>query len=300
MAYNITNDHDRQYHDMVEYVLLNGTPKTDRTGTGTRSVFSYQMRFNLRHGTVPLLTTKKLHLRSIVRELLWYIAGGRSNNELLANNVTIWNEWAKPDGDLGPVYGYQWRKWPGKPQIEIHRDPSKRMASRVIIQEPIDQLAILIDKLKNNPDDRRLIVSAWNVADLPEMALPPCHFLFQCYTRPVVVDGKETRELSMMLNQRSADVGLGVPFNIIQYSLLLRMLAEVCGYVPGEFIWNGGDVHIYNNHVEQLELQLTRSSYEPPKFRFARSVASIDEFGYDDFIIEGYQAHPSIKMDVAV
>lgn len=292
----LLNKHDLQYHTMVDYVLKNGTFKSDRTGTGTRSVFGYQMRFNLRDGTVPLLTSKKMFVRAIIHELLWYIAGGTNNNDLRKNNVTIWDEWARTDGDLGPVYGFQWRNWrTGKHVPRVDKD-----GHTWHLEETIDQLAILIDKLKNNPNDRRLIVSAWNVADLPDMALPPCHYLFQCYTRPVVVDGTETRELSMILNQRSADIGLGVPFNIIQYSLLLRMLAEVCGYVPGEFIWNGGDVHIYNNHVDQLQLQLTRSSFEAPKFRFARPVASIDDFGYDDFVIEGYQSHPTIKMDVAI
>lgn len=293
------NKHDKQYHDLVSYVLENGVRKTTRTGIDTFSVFSYQMRFNLRDGTVPLLTTKKMYTRAIVHELLWYIAGGTNNNDLRKNNVTIWDEWARPDGDLGPVYGFQWRNWPSY-EIEGWDNPADEPLFYVN-EKPIDQLAMLIDKLKNKPDDRRLIVSAWNVAQLDEMALPPCHFLFQCYTRPTVTeDGEETRELSMMLNQRSADVGLGVPFNIIQYSLLLRMLAQVCGYVPGEFIWNGGDVHIYENHITQLKEQLTRSSFEAPTFSFARPVDNIDEFGYNDFVISGYQSHPTIKMDVAV
>lgn len=322
------NKHDREYHGLVDRVFVYGGPKTDRTGTGTISVFGEQMRFNLRDGTVPLLTTKKMHVRSIIRELLWYIAGGTNNNDLLANNVSIWNEWAREDGELGPVYGYQWRKWPGNPVMQQGPNDIKPK----LVRPPIDQLAQLIEKLKTSPDDRRLIVSAWNVADLPSMALPPCHYLFQCYTRETgdyyrvmwakkrgLLDGIDihsymtdqiheilndlkvpTRELSLMLNQRSADVGLGVPFNIIQYSLLMRMLAEVCGYLPGEFIWRGGDVHIYSNHKDQLKLQLTRRSYEPPTFEFARPVVSIDDFGYDDFVIQGYQSHPAIKMDVAV
>lgn len=285
--------HDREYLKMVEYVLQNGTAKTDRTGTGTRSVFSYQMRFDLRDGTIPMLTTKKMHTKSIIFELLWYIAGGRSNRDLNANGVTIWDEWQKADGDLGPVYGYQWRKWPGyKHEPRVDKDGHTWHT-----QQEFDQLAALIDKLKNNPDDRRLIVNAWNVAQLDEMALPPCHYAFQCYSRPTD-SGK--RELSMMLNQRSADVGLGVPFNIVQYSLLLRMIAEVTGHSPGEFIWNGGDVHIYNNHVTQLQEQLTRSPFDSPTFSFNRPIDSIDDFGYSDFWISGYRSHPRIVMDVAV
>lgn len=327
---------------MVQYVLNHGTPKSDRTGTGTRSVFSYQMRFSLRDNTIPMLTTKKIHLKSIIHELLWFVAGGTNNNELNANGVTIWDEWAAADGDLGPIYGYQWRNWPGK--IVSFSDVDARPRAEDITfydgkggglyLTRIDQLAVLIDKLKNNPDDRRLIVTAWNVGQLEDMALPPCHYTFQCYTRETgdsfrykwacargLIDhatlnyhthtaeqihdllntlAVPTRELSMMLNQRSADVGLGVPFNITQYSMLLRMIAEVVGLLPGEFIWNGGDVHIYDNHVDKLEEQLNRNPYDSPTLKFARAVADIDDFGYDDFVIEGYQSHAAIKMDVAI
>lgn len=304
--------HDHEYLKMVQYVLNFGVEKTDRTGTGTLSVFSYQMRFNLNGGRIPLLTTKKMHVRSIIEELRWYLTGSTSNNDLHANNVTIWDEWARPDGDLGPVYGFQWRKWPGEVQttgnpsigatIFAARDTHTGMGKYhedYVYQEPIDQIAILIDKLKNNPDDRRLIVSAWNVSQLQQMALPPCHYAFQCYSSPGIVP-EAPRQLSMMLNQRSADVGLGVPFNIVQYSILLRMLAEVTGHVPHEFIWNGGDVHIYKNHVEKLKEQLGREPFESPMFSFARPIDSIDDFKYDDFVISGYHSHPAIKMDVAI
>tara|TARA_B100000530_G_scaffold328870_1_gene270162 strand:+ start:261 stop:1055 length:795 start_codon:yes stop_codon:yes gene_type:complete len=263
----------RQYLDLLDHVLKNGTQKHDRTGTGTISTFGYQMRYDLSKG-FPLLTTKKLHLRSIIHELLWFLKGDTNIAYLKENNVRIWDEWADENGDLGPVYGHQWRSWP-KPD-----------------GEHIDQITQLVDRLKNNPDSRRHIVSAWNVSDVENMALPPCHCLFQFY----VANGK----LSCQLYQRSADTFLGVPFNIASYSLLTMMIAQVCDLKPGEFIHTFGDVHIYSNHLEQVELQLSRQPKPLPIMRINPNVSSIFEFKYEDFELLNYEPHPHIKGAVAV
>lgn len=263
----------KQYLDLCKHVLTTGTKKEDRTGTGTVSTFGYQMRFDLAEG-FPLITTKKLHLRSIIHELLWFLNGDTNIKYLQDNNVRIWNEWADEDGNLGPVYGHQWRSWPA-------RDGST-----------IDQIAELIHTIKNNPDSRRMIVSAWNVGDIPDMALPPCHCLFQFY----VADGK----LSCQLYQRSADVFLGVPFNIASYALLTYMIAQVCDLEVGEFIHTFGDVHIYNNHIEQVELQLTREPKPLPQLVLNKDVKDIFSFKYEDFEIVNYEAHPHIKGVVSV
>jgi len=271
--------HDLPYLDLVGYVLGNGVRKENRTGMDTFAVFSHQMRFDLSTGTIPLLTTKKMHTRSIIHELLWYLRGDSNIKYLQDNGVRIWNEWADENGDLGPVYGYQWRNWIGSDGVVT------------------DQIADLIYKLRNNPGDRRLIVSAWNVGDLGRMALPPCHYTFQFYTEPTE-DGRYS--LSMMLNQRSCDVGLGVPFNIVQYSILLHMVAQVANMVPGEFIWNGGDVHVYENHQDALNEQLMREPFESPQLRLNPDVKEIDDFKFEDFEIVNYTHHPLIKMEVSV
>ncbi len=263
----------KQYLDLLRHVKENGTIKHDRTGTGTKSVFGYQMRFDLQNG-FPLLTTKKLHLKSIIYELLWFLKGDTNIKYLNDNGVRIWDEWADENGNLGNIYGYQWRSWPAPDGKHI------------------DQIKILIDGLKNNPDSRRHIVSAWNVSDLDKMALPPCHILFQFY----VANGK----LSCQLYQRSADLFLGVPFNIASYSLLTMMIAQVCGYEPGEFIHTLGDAHIYLNHLEQVELQLTRDPRELPKMKLNPWVKDICEFKFEDFQLENYNPHPHIKGDVSV
>ena len=262
-----------QYETFLRHVYENGVDKSDRTGTGTRSVFGYQMRFNLSEG-FPLITTKKLHIRSIVHELLWFLQGDSNIKYLHDNGVTIWDEWADENGDLGPVYGVQWRSWPGRNG------------------ETIDQIADLIDQIKTNPDSRRLIVSAWNPADIPNMALPPCHLLFQFY----VAQGK----LSCQLYQRSCDIFLGVPFNIASYSLLTHMVAQQCGLEVGDFVWTGGDCHIYNNHFEQAELQLSREPRSYPKLVIHRKPESIFDYRFEDFEIVGYDPHPHIKAPVAV
>lgn len=263
----------QQYLDFLKHIRDNGTPKTDRTGVGTVSVFAYQMRFDLSKG-FPLLTTKKLSLRSIIHELLWFLRGETNVAYLHENKVTIWDEWADEKGDLGPVYGKQWRSWP------------------TADGRTIDQISEVIEQIKKNPDSRRLIVSAWNVGELQKMALPPCHLLFQFY----VANGK----LSCQLYQRSADSFLGVPFNIASYSLLTHMVAEQCGLEVGEFIWTGGDCHIYTNHMEQVNLQLTRQPLSLPTLKFNRKPASIFEYEYDDIEIVDYQAHPHIKAAVAI
>lgn len=262
-----------QYETFLRHVYENGVDKSDRTGTGTRSVFGYQMRFNLSEG-FPLITTKKLHIRSIVHELLWFLQGDSNIKYLHDNGVTIWDEWADENGDLGPVYGVQWRSWPGRNG------------------ETIDQITNLIDQIKTNPDSRRLIVSAWNPADIPNMALPPCHLLFQFY----VAQGK----LSCQLYQRSCDIFLGVPFNIASYSLLTHMVAQQCGLEVGDFVWTGGDCHIYNNHFEQAELQLSREPRSYPKLLIHRKPESIFDYRFEDFEIVGYDPHPHIKAPVAV
>ena len=263
----------KQYHDLMRHVLNNGTVKEDRTGTGTRSVFGYQMRFDLSEG-FPMVTTKKLHLKSIIHELLWFLAGDTNIKYLKDNGVRIWDEWADENGDLGPVYGHQWRSWPGK---DGHT---------------IDQISNLIHQIKTNPDSRRLIVSAWNPSDIPGMALPPCHCFFQFY----VADGK----LSCQLYQRSADIFLGVPFNIASYSLLCMMVAQVCGLKPGDFVHTFGDAHLYSNHIEQAELQLSRDFFPLPDMHINPHVTNIFDFKYEDFELVGYQAHPHIKAEVAV
>jgi thymidylate synthase len=263
----------QQYHDLLKHILENGTDKKDRTGTGTRSVFGYQMRFDLQKG-FPLVTTKKVHLKSIIYELLWFLKGETNIAYLKENGVSIWNEWADEKGELGPVYGKQWRSWEGKDGIVI------------------DQVTDLIKQIKNNPDSRRLIVSAWNVADLPKMALMPCHNMFQFY----VAEGK----LSCQLYQRSADVFLGVPFNIASYALLTMMVAQVCDLAPGDFVHTFGDVHIYNNHMEQVNLQLSRSPFPLPIMKLNPVVKDIFNFKFEDFKLENYQCHPAIKAPVAV
>ena len=262
----------KQYLDLMTHVLNNGVEKQDRTGTGTRSVFGYQMRFGLRE-SFPLLTTKKLHIRSIIHELLWFLKGDTNIHYLNENNVSIWNEWADENGDLGPVYGYQWRSWPSE-------------------NGPVDQISNVIQQIKSNPDSRRLIVSAWNVGQVEQMALPPCHLLFQFY----VADGK----LSCQLYQRSADIFLGVPFNIASYSLLTMMVAQVCNLEPGEFVHTFGDAHLYNNHLEQVHLQLERVPRKLPFIRINPAVNNIFDFKYEDFLVENYDPHPHIKAMVAV
>jgi thymidylate synthase len=262
-----------QYHELLRHILRHGVRKSDRTGTGTVSVFGYQMRFDLREG-FPLVTTKKLHLKSIIHELLWFLRGETNVRYLQENGVRIWDEWADEHGDLGPVYGKQWRSWSGADGTTI------------------DQIASVIDEIKRNPDSRRLVVSAWNVADLPDMHLAPCHALFQFY----VADGR----LSCQLYQRSADVFLGVPFNIASYALLTMMIAKVCGLEYGDFVHTFGDAHLYSNHLEQAQLQLTREPFALPQMLIVREVTSIDDFRYEDFDLMNYQAYPHIKAEVAV
>lgn len=263
----------RQYLDLMQHVRDHGIFKEDRTGTGTYSCFGYQMRFDLSEG-FPLVTTKKLHLRSIIHELLWFLSGDTNIQYLKENGVTIWDEWADEDGNLGPVYGSQWRSWPAA-------DGRK-----------IDQISQLIDQIKNNPDSRRLIVSAWNPGEIDNMALPPCHAFFQFY----VADGK----LSCQLYQRSADIFLGVPFNIASYALLVHMVAQQCDLAVGDFVWSGGDVHLYANHLEQTDLQLSREPLPLPQLKIHRKPDSIFDYRFEDFEILGYQSHPHIKAPVAV
>ncbi|ASI35605.1 MULTISPECIES: thymidylate synthase [unclassified Exiguobacterium] len=263
----------KQYHDLCHEILTNGTKKEDRTGTGTTSIFGHQMRFPLKDG-FPMVTTKKLHMKSIIHELIWFISGNTNIAYLQENGVRIWNEWADEDGNLGPVYGAQWRSFP-KPDGTT-----------------VDQLANVIEQIKTNPDSRRLIVSAWNPGQVDEMALPPCHLLFQFY----VADGK----LSCQLYQRSADVFLGVPFNIASYALLTHMVAHVCKLEVGDFVHTLGDAHIYSNHMDQVNLQLSRTPKPLPRLRFAREVTRIEDFRFEDIIIEGYDPDPHIKGVVAV
>ncbi len=277
----------QQYLNLLRHILENGTEKTDRTGTGTRSVFGYQMRFDLSKG-FPLLTTKKMHLKSIIYELLWFLRGETNIAYLNEHGVKIWDEWADEKGDLGPVYGKQWRSWDNL----VLKDDACVGDKETHINKPIDQIKDLIEQIKKNPDSRRLIVSAWNVADLPKMKLMPCHCLFQFY----VADGK----LSCQLYQRSADVFLGVPFNIASYALLTMMIAQVCNLQPGDFIHTLGDVHIYNNHREQVDLQLTREPFPLPQMHINPEVKDIFSFQYEDFTLENYRSHPAIKAPVAV
>ena len=263
----------QQYQALLQHILDNGTPKTDRTGTGTLSCFGYQMRFNLGEG-FPLVTTKKLQLKSIIYELLWLLNGDTNIHYLKENGVSIWDEWADEEGNLGPVYGKQWRSWEGKDGMVI------------------DQITEVINQIKKTPDSRRLIISAWNVADLPKMALMPCHTIFQFYVA--------NNKLSCQLYQRSADVFLGVPFNIASYALLTLMVAQVCGLEPGDFVHSFGDVHLYNNHIKQAELQLSRVPYPLPQMNLNADVKDIFQFTYEDFKLENYQSHPAIKAPVAV
>ncbi len=263
----------RQYLNLMRHVLENGTIKEDRTGTGTRSVFGYQMRFDLSEG-FPLVTTKKCHLRSIIHELLWFLRGDTNIAYLKENGVSIWDEWADENGDLGPIYGKQWRSWPAADGREI------------------DQISGVIDRISNNPDDRRIIVCAWNVGEIEKMALPPCHCFFQFY----VANGK----LSCQLYQRSADIFLGVPFNIASYALLTMMVAQVTGLEYGDFIHTFGDAHLYSNHIEQAKLQLTRSPYKLSQMKINKQISNIFDFKYEDFELTGYEAHPHIKAPVAI
>jgi len=263
----------KQYLDLLDFVLKNGVRKEDRTGTGTLSVFGYQMRFNLEDG-FPLMTTKKLHLRSIIHELLWFLQGSTNVSYLHENKVSIWDEWAGPDGELGHIYGYQWRSW------------TKPDGSHV------DQIRQVVESIKHNPDSRRHIVSAWNVGELDQMALPPCHLLFQFY----VAEGK----LSCQMYQRSCDIFLGVPFNIASYALLLMMMSQVTGLRPGEFIHTLGDAHIYLNHFDQVKLQLSRSTFPLPKMMINPLVNDILEFKFEDFQLTGYQSHPHIRGEISV
>ena len=267
-----------QYLQLLKKIIDSGADKNDRTGTGTRSLFGHQMRFNLRNG-FPLVTTKKLHLKSIIYELLWFLKGDTNVKYLQENGVKIWDEWADEKGNLGPVYGKQWRSWEGANG------------------KTVDQVSELIQQLKTNPDSRRLIISAWNVADLPEMKLMPCHCLFQFYTAPTE-DGR--RKLSCQLYQRSADVFLGVPFNIASYALLTMMIAQVCDMELGEFVHSFGDVHLYKNHFEQAQLQLTRKPFPLPQMKLNPAVKNIFEFKFEDFELQNYESHPAIKAPVAV
>ncbi len=263
----------KQYHDLLRLILAQGSRKSDRTGTGTLSIFGHQMRFHLADG-FPLVTTKKLHLRSIIYELLWFLNGDTNVGYLKDNGVTIWDQWADADGNLGPVYGYQWRSWPG-------RNGQK-----------IDQISKVVEQIKSKPDSRRHIVTAWNPADVDQMALPPCHALFQFY----VADGK----LSCQLYQRSVDTFLGLPFNIASYALLTHMVAQQCDLQVGDFVWTGGDVHLYTNHLDQTRLQLSREPYPLPTLVIKRKPASIFEYKFEDFEVMNYQAHPGIKAPIAV
>ena len=271
--------HMQQYLSLLKNILENGTDKSDRTGTGTRSIFGYQMRFNLQEG-FPLVTTKKVHMRSIIHELLWFLKGETNIAYLKENDVKIWDEWADEKGDLGPVYGKQWRSWEAANGVEI------------------DQVKDVIHQLKTNPDSRRIIISAWNVADLPKMKLMPCHCLFQFYTSAPAQNGR--RRLSCQLYQRSADVFLGVPFNIASYALLTIMVAQVCDMDLGDFVHSFGDVHLYSNHFEQAKLQLSRTTFPLPQLKLNPAVKDIFNFKYEDFELVNYQHHPGIKAPVAV
>lgn len=269
-----------QYEDFMRHVHEHGVAKADRTGTGTKSVFGYQMRFDLSEG-FPLVTTKKVHLKSIIYELLWFLRGDGNARWLQERGVTIWDEWAKPDGDLGPVYGVQWRSWPKADGTHI------------------DQIAQVVNTLKTNPDSRRIIVSAWNVADLDQMALMPCHAFFQFYVAPPTTPGGKG-QLSCQLYQRSADIFLGVPFNIASYALLTHMVAQQCDLQVGDFIWTGGDCHLYNNHLQQVQTQLARAPYPYPTLHIQRRPQSLFDYTLEDFVVADYQHHAPIKAPVAV
>ncbi len=277
---NTSKPNSSQYEDLMRHVYASGIAKTDRTGTGTQSIFGYQMRFDLSQG-FPLITTKKVHVKSIVYELLWFLTGSSSNNWLKERGVSIWDEWAKPSGDLGPVYGVQWRSWPTPDGGHI------------------DQITEVIETLKTNPDSRRMIVSSWNVAELSKMALMPCHAFFQFYVAPPAKAGERSK-LSCQLYQRSADIFLGVPFNIASYALLTHMVAQQCDFDVGDFVWTGGDCHIYSNHHEQVELQLSRTPFAYPTLHIKRKPASIFDYEFDDFEFQNYECHPAIKAPVAI
>ena len=336
----------KQYQDLMAEVFAKGTPKKDRTGTGTLSIFGHQMRFNLQEG-FPLVTTKRCHLRSIIHELLWFLKGDTNVKYLNDNGVTIWDEWKNKDGDLGPVYGKQWRAWTAHDEVhtgnkkiiaEMEEDGWEEAGYReasMLLTKDIDQIAKVMDQLKNDPDNRRIIVSAWNVADLDDMALAPCHAFFQFYTREMSLDervqwaeendnvlwsdyihatfvdentrlgwldkaGVPTRKLSCQLYQRSADVFLGVPFNIASYALLIHMFAQQANMAVGDFVWTGGDVHLYSNHLEQARTQLGRTPRALPKLIIKRKPDSIFDYKFEDFDIEGYDPHPAIKAPVAI
>lgn len=272
----------QNYLDLLQHILDNGTDKTDRTGTGTRSIFGYQLRYDLSQG-FPLMTTKKVHLKSIIYELLWFLKGDTNIKYLTDNGVSIWNEWADKNGDLGPVYGAQWRSWSGADG------------------KTVDQISDVIDQIKKNPDSRRLIVSAWNVAEIPNMALAPCHALFQFYvSAPDLSKGEEKGKLSLQLYQRSADVFLGVPFNIASYALLLMMVAQVCDLEVGDYVHTFGDVHIYNNHFEQVQKQLERTPKPLPAMKLNPEIQNIFDFDFEDFKLENYEPYPGIKAPVAI
>lgn len=299
--------HDYEYMELVEKILEEGVQKGDRTGTGTISLPFQQMRFDLSNGSIPLLTSKKMFTRGIIHEILWYLKGDTNINYLLDNNVHIWDEWADENGDLGPVYGKQWRHWDTyQPAPDMAYNLPKDGPGFFVEGEPVDQVANIIHQLRTNPNDRRMLVLAWNPATLPDTsksfsenvangkcALPPCHAMFQFWT-----DGKD--ELRCHLYQRSCDVGLGVPFNIVQYSILTHMIAHVTGFKAREFVWTGGDVHIYNNHIEALEQQMDCKPYPSPTLKLNPDVKEIDHFTFDDFEIVGYESHPTIKMAVSV
>lgn len=274
------------YLNLLQHILENGVDRNDRTGTGTRSVFGHQMRFDLSQGTIPLLTTKKMHLKSIIYELLWFLRGDTNVRWLQERGVTIWDEWADKDGNLGPVYGKQWRRWEA-PEYASFPEEAEHEHVRLI-----DQIALVVENIKKNPDSRRHIVTAWNPADVDQMAIPPCHCLFQFY----VADGK----LSCQLYQRSGDVFLGVPFNIASYAILTRMIAHVCNLEAGEFVHTLGDAHLYHNHFEQAKEQLSRTPYEAPYFLIGHGVDDINNFRYEDFHILNYEYHPAIKAPIAV
>ena len=284
--------HDKPYLNLLNSILTNGVYKNSRTGTATLSIFGDQLEFDLSDGTIPLLTTKRVHFKSIIHELIWFLSGSTNVKDLHKNGVTIWDEWAGDDGELGKVYGKQWRQWAKYTIIENGKNNNTINDTSVLV-EYIDQIAVLIDQIKNNPDSRRLMVNAWNVGELDEMALPPCHYGFQCY----VVQGT----LSLKITQRSCDTFLGVPFNIAQYGMLLHLLAHVCDLKPGKLVWTGGDIHLYVNHLDQSRLQLTRKGimFPSPKLKFRRKIEDIFDATYEDFIIEGYQHHERIDAPVS-
>jgi len=324
--YYADKTHDYEYMTLVHNVRDRGIQKGDRTGTGTISTFVEQMRFDLRNNSIPLLTTKEMHTHSIIHELLWFLAGDTNVKYLQDNNVRIWNEWADENGDLGPVYGKQWRKWKHQEIIRDswdtvdHNANTNTTFNSTVITKEIDQVANAIDTLRNNPNDRRIIVNAWNVGEIENMALPPCHMMFQFWSRELDIieriqigsgdinatheslDERDVprRALSCHLYQRSCDVALGVPFNIAQYSILIHMIAQVTNHAAEEFVWTGGDVHIYNNHFDGLDTQMERTPFHSPRLYLNPAVKDIDDFTFEDFEIVDYKYHPKIKMEVSV